>query len=670
MTASCAALRASSVPVALTMQRQRSTRSLLSALACVVAGLTLVIATSTEAHAQGRLDGPAQGKIDEAINVHYLATDFRKAEELLSGTINACGNQCSAPVIAKAWMYIGIIRGAGNSDLRGAKEAFRNALGVYPGVALDNDLATPEVQAAFAEARGQAPAGSAPPVTLTPAAPPPAAAPPPPPPPPVSYAPMQCEPKVQEVQTRRPVPVSCTSQYPGVVKGALYYKAFGEPTFGRAPLKRVGNAWQAEIPCTATNMGTNVSWYVEVSDAKGQRLDGYGTPDGPVDIMLNDATTEQPPHFPGQAAPNRCADLADCPPEMLGTPACPGTEKPGAVGAAAGGGGKGWGDACEEHSECQSGLACLGGSCETAPSCSADADCDDGRCDMTTGTCAYGQAADEEDSSFPSEGPEHMVAITLGMDFAFVNGSDVCDPMKSSSFACYYDDEAYNLATSADGSSPTQYNSPDGPAPRYWDGGTAAGIGFGPIRLLLAYDMLLLERVSAGVNAGVAFSPIPDAGIAIHADVHGKFWFSGNGAGLRPFAGVGLGFGPVDSMTTVQVVETAYEDSGFRRQQAGASAVSPARTGQAGLANGTAFATDLCKTPDELTSQGAATLQNEFCQLPVQAGTTFGNMFFALGVGAWWNLGGHGPQLELYGKVLFPETGVSLQPALSYVYGF
>src|SRR5690606_4053951 len=216
-------------------------RALLWAGVCCGPGFAPVAPASAAADAQGRLDGPAQGKIDEAINVHYLATDFGKAEELLLGTINACGNQCSDPIIAKAWMYIGIIRGAGNSDVRGAKEAFKNAIAVYPGVPLDNDLATPEVQAAFAEARGQAPAA---PVTLTPApAAPEPAAPPPPPPPPVNYAPMQCEPKVQEVQTRRPVPVSCTTQYPGVVKGALYYKAFGEPTYGRSPMKRSGNAW-------------------------------------------------------------------------------------------------------------------------------------------------------------------------------------------------------------------------------------------------------------------------------------------------------------------------------------------------------------------------------------------------------------------------------------------
>ena len=151
-------------------QRRHFTSSHSPALlfAWLVAGiLSLNVFSSGHASAQGRLDVPAQGKIDEAINVHYLATDFVKAEQILAGTINACGNQCSPPIIAKAWMYIGIVRGAGNSDLDGAKEAFRNAFAVHPAATLDNDLATKEVQAAFAEAQSSAPAA----VDLTPAAP-------------------------------------------------------------------------------------------------------------------------------------------------------------------------------------------------------------------------------------------------------------------------------------------------------------------------------------------------------------------------------------------------------------------------------------------------------------------------------------------------------------------
>ena len=40
-------------------------------------------------------DGAALKKIDEAINVHYLATEFDKAEAMLLGVIKACGTGCS-----------------------------------------------------------------------------------------------------------------------------------------------------------------------------------------------------------------------------------------------------------------------------------------------------------------------------------------------------------------------------------------------------------------------------------------------------------------------------------------------------------------------------------------------------------------------------------------------
>lgn len=634
------------------MQRSRS-RSFQSLLH-LVAGIALWGLTHSPAHAQGRLDGPAQGKIDEAINVHYLATDFAKAEQLLTGTVDACGNQCSAPIIAKAWMYVGIVRGAGNSDLRGAKEAFKNAIAVYPGVTLDNDLAPTEVQAAFAEVKGQGGGGVAA-ATPAPAPPPPVVEEAPPPPPPVNYPPMQCEPKVQEVQTRRPVPVSCSTQYPSVTKSTLYVKGFGEETYTRVPMKRSGNTWQAEVPCGATNMGSTVSWYVEASDPKGARLDGYGTADGPVDIMLNDATTEPPPHFPGKPAPDRCPDLADCPPEMLGTPACPGTTKPGA--GPQDGGGKGWGDACSEHSECQSGLACLSGTCETAPSCSSDAECGDGRCDVTGGMCVYDEGGASDASYGP--GPTNMVSLTVGLDLAFMSGSAVCDPAENPGYSCYRSGKPYYLASTPDGVNPTQYLAPDGQVrPRYADGGSAPGIGLGTIRILVAYDRMLTENISGGVNAGIGLTPIPDGALGIHVDAHGKYWFSGNGPGLKPFVSAALGFGRVDGVGSVTVVETAYEDSAYRFQQQGGAG----NPGTSRPANGTAFATGECRQPTSLA--------DEFCQLPVEAARSYGNLFVGVGVGAWFNLGGHGPKLELYGKVMLPETGVSVQPALSYVYGF
>jgi len=94
--------------------------------------LALLTFFTLPAAAQYTRDSAATKKIDEAINEHYLATDFDKAEQVLTGTVTACGDKCSPPVIARAWMYVGIVRGSGKSDQAGAKEAFQKALATDP----------------------------------------------------------------------------------------------------------------------------------------------------------------------------------------------------------------------------------------------------------------------------------------------------------------------------------------------------------------------------------------------------------------------------------------------------------------------------------------------------------------------------------------------------------
>ncbi|HET9953066.1 MAG TPA: hypothetical protein VFQ61_01110, partial [Polyangiaceae bacterium] len=71
--------------------------------------LAFVVFTAFPAQAQYTRDAAANRKIDEAINTHYLATDFDKAEAVLTGTIKACDDKCSPQTLAKAWMYVGIV---------------------------------------------------------------------------------------------------------------------------------------------------------------------------------------------------------------------------------------------------------------------------------------------------------------------------------------------------------------------------------------------------------------------------------------------------------------------------------------------------------------------------------------------------------------------------------
>src|SRR5690606_25075658 len=80
----------------------------------------LICGFSLPAAAQFSRDASASSKIDEAINTHYLMMELDKAEEMLKGVVEACEMKCSPGVKAKAWMYVGIVRGSGKNDLAGA----------------------------------------------------------------------------------------------------------------------------------------------------------------------------------------------------------------------------------------------------------------------------------------------------------------------------------------------------------------------------------------------------------------------------------------------------------------------------------------------------------------------------------------------------------------------
>jgi hypothetical protein len=172
----------------------------------LVAALLLL---AQAAAAQFPRDDAASRKIREAIDSHYLATNFDKAEDVLSGTIAACADQCSPQVLARAWMYLGLVRGSGKNDLVGAKEAFKKALELDPAVELDGTLATDATQQAFVEAGGAA--TKPPPAAKATAEPAPAE------PAPAKPAP---EPPPPAPKTTQPAAEDCPPNFPGCGDGA------------------------------------------------------------------------------------------------------------------------------------------------------------------------------------------------------------------------------------------------------------------------------------------------------------------------------------------------------------------------------------------------------------------------------------------------------------------
>jgi hypothetical protein len=493
--------------------------------------LCLLLTLALPASAQFTRDNAANKKIDEAINEHYLATDFDKAEGVLTGTVTACGDKCSPGVIARAWMYVGIVRGSGKSDQAGAKEAFQKAIATDPQVKLDTALATPETQKTFDGVGGAA--GSA-------AAPEPAAT--------EKPAPaggeeeegpggMKCTPDAMEIQTRRPIPVECQSDEEAA-SVELRYKPFGGD-WKTVKMTKKGETFRGEVPCADTKSSGDLKVYARAKDAAGETVDNWGSKNKPVNYTMGESVAGEPPAYAGEAAPERCADSSECPPDF---PGCGGGKSRGDVD---------WGGPCENSTQCKSGLLCEGGVCETAPSCETDADCSTGRC--TDGKCDVG------DDVAVSAGPykKNWFGIHYGIDLAVIGGSNVCGA-----------DGGYECYTAGSRNEP--YVGPPFPGT-----GVATGFAMGTHRIMLNYDRAFTPHIMAGLRVGYALFGGPPAitnfndesdssddtkisFLPIHAEARVTYWFRQGGLAaklIRPYAGIGGGMAQVDAKVPVTVYD-------------------------------------------------------------------------------------------------------------------
>ncbi len=222
---------------------------------------------------------------------------------MLTGTVTACADKCSPQVIARAWMYVGIVRGSGRNDQAGAKEAFQKALATDPQVKLDSALATPETQATFDGLGGTSGA----PVAVAAVAAGEEEGP----------GGMKCTPDAMEIETRRAIPVEChTDEEAAAVE--LRYKPFGGD-WKTLKMTKKDAGYRVEIPCAETYKSAgDVKVYARAKDAAGETIDNWGSKNKPINYTLGESVTVPPPAFPGEKAPDRCADSAECPPGLSG----------------------------------------------------------------------------------------------------------------------------------------------------------------------------------------------------------------------------------------------------------------------------------------------------------------------------------------------------------------
>lgn len=271
-------------------------------------GLASLLCSSL-AFGQFPRDRSAREKIDEAVADHYLKMNFGQAEEQLLGVVKACEDKCRPATLARAWMYVGVVRGSGKGDQHAALEAFETALRHDPQVALDDGLATPATQATFKSAKKSARAPVSPPIGEATGDEAPDKAP--------TGVGLICTPGVLEVQTRRAVPFECKSDSE-VVRMSLRYREHEDAEWKTLELRQSGEAFRGQLACENTMDSGQIKFFVVATDAGGDPVDTWGNKNQPLTLSVDPLTKSEPPSFPGEPAPERCAERVLCPPDFPG----------------------------------------------------------------------------------------------------------------------------------------------------------------------------------------------------------------------------------------------------------------------------------------------------------------------------------------------------------------
>jgi hypothetical protein len=222
--------------------------------------------------------------------------EFEKARELLKKALDFCQTSGLAqhPVAARTHVHMGvvIIEGFKNREL-GIKQ-FAEALALEPGIALTPQLATPELNEAFDEAKSGGGGGPNPSAAETGQ-----------PPPQRQAREAGMDRTAGESASRPPLSAGFTYHTVSSVrqgsaiqitvnvdeslkfhKIVLAYRPQGENEFLGRQMDPVGTgAYMAEIPDHATT-GASVAYYIEAEDDDGQPVANRGTEERPLVIQL------------------------------------------------------------------------------------------------------------------------------------------------------------------------------------------------------------------------------------------------------------------------------------------------------------------------------------------------------------------------------------------------
>jgi len=483
------------------------------------------------AFADAKTEATAKALQKKAMDEDYLATEFAKAAEKLDKAVAACGtDKCSAALRAQLHRDLGVVQIGGQIDKEKGIGNFVAAIKTDPATALDPDLRTKDLDAAFAEAKkraagggGAAPAGGG----GTPAA---------------GGQPagdFVHEP-VAEQQIRTPIPVYV--EYGGeeqLVKVIARYKGFGMTDWKTVELKKTGEkGWGGLLPCADVQQGTT-QYYIQGFNAANDPVAVGGDRNNSYKVKVKREAVAEPPHLPGQPAPTQCADTGDCPPNF------PGCKKgTGPVAGPEAVTGKDGGEFCEEDTECKS------------------KECKASKC-----------------TDFEDEGAKKIrrvwVGVSIGFDYTLVpSENDVCAlsstkdgqlPLNSSNYYC----------VNSDGSDYPFREAPGVVSPRNGENarlvrGTSdkvsGGGAFGNIRILASVDYALTMNLLLGARLGYVLNTYPGQAAKddsksfppVHLELRGTYLIGADALlkKVAPFVMVGGGVSTFETAVKVSVVET------------------------------------------------------------------------------------------------------------------
>ena len=273
------------------------------ALAGASALVALLAVAAPAAAVDKRAEAAAKDAMKKASN-DYLSTNYEAAAAKLNKALRTCGpKRCKPGTKASLLRDLGTMQFR-NGDVGAAKKSWASALALQADITLNPDYDTPDLHAAFEDARGtggamgEQPSGD------------------------FAHTP----PGEQRVN----VPLPVYAEYPGssgIVRVVLKYKGAAMTDWGKVELKKMGSGWGGLIPCTAVTKGV-LRYWLQGFDDGGDPVASSGDPKHPFSVPINDDIAGEAPHFPGASPPKACGEETECPP---GLPGCGADEeeKPG-----------------------------------------------------------------------------------------------------------------------------------------------------------------------------------------------------------------------------------------------------------------------------------------------------------------------------------------------------